>query len=244
MPEYTLDSLPDNLNGRLQNSNPSGVITAAGTREVVRCPRCFLVQFRTTSDLCRRCAKPLLPRPHLDWGEAGGPGNGENITTVSVASSTKGDILRDDPRLRGEITRKLALGSRLRELRKWRNWTEEQIAAKAGVPRSYISRIEHSHLLPGPAMAHRLAEALGVKILDLFKNEGKGPNDPGSPEDLFWNAFVRHFQQLQIEQKARVLYRVRAMLCERLHQQYRSQRRRPMSTSMPTSRLRLRALTA
>src|ERR1017187_8984986 len=104
MPEYAMDSLPDALNGRLQNSPPGGVITAACTREVVRCNGCFLVQFRTSSDLCRRCANPLLPQPPPNLGEAGGPGNGETIPTVSVASSSK-RIFRDDPRLRGELTR-------------------------------------------------------------------------------------------------------------------------------------------
>jgi len=254
MPESTLDSLPDHLNGRLQNSNP-GVVTAAGTREVVRCHRCFLVQFRTTSDRCRRCAKPLLPRPRPEGGKAARPGNSENITTLSVASSTQGEILRDepqrdDPQLRGKIAMRLALGSKLKELRKSRNLTQEQIAVQAGVPRSYISRIERSHLLPGPAMVRRLAEALGVKMLDLFQNESNGDNDnednkdnqdPGSTKNLSWNAFARHFQQLQTEQQARVLYRVRAMLCERLHQQYCTRRRRPM----PARRFSLRrALTA
>ena len=240
MPENALNSLPDHWNGPLQNFHPDGAAAAAaGTREVVRCPRCSLVQFRTASDRCRRCAKPMLPEPHLE--EAAKPGDGKTTTAALAASSAQGDILRPDSRLRGEITKKLTLECRLRELRKLRKWTQAQIAVRARVPRTYISRIENAHLLPGPAMVRRLAEALGVKMLDLFHNEGNDNNDPGSSKTLFWNALVPHFSQLRTEQKSEVLYRVRAMLCDRLHQQYRSQRRRP---PMPASRFPLRALSA
>jgi len=232
-----MDLMLGNLDGRLQNSNP-GVIAAAGAREVLRCPRCSLVQFRTVSELCRRCANPLIERPQAPLEDAGRLAGAK--AGRSVSSSAKRDVLCEDPPLRDEITKKLALGCRLKELRKSANLTQAQIADKARVPRSYISRIEHSHLLPGPAMAHRLAEALGVQILDLFQNQGSDNEAPGSAKSLFWRSFVAHFQQLQIDQKSQVLYRVRAMLCERLHQQYRSQRRRPM----PVGRFRLRARSA
>ena len=35
------------------------IAEAVPAREVVRCGSCLLVQFRTQSDHCRRCAKPL-----------------------------------------------------------------------------------------------------------------------------------------------------------------------------------------
>jgi transcriptional regulator with XRE-family HTH domain len=220
MPEYALSSSPDHWNGRLQNSHLGGVITAAGSREVVRCPGCLLVQFRTISDLCRRCAKSLPQPPHPE--EAAERGNGMAIAPVSVACSTKKGASCGDPHPRGEIARKLALGYRIRKLRRLRNWTQEQMAAKADVPRSYISRIEHAHLLPGPSMARRLAEALGVGILDLFQDKGNENSHSGSSMDPFWNVFACHFRQLDTNQKASVLYRVRAMLCERLQQQHHS----------------------
>ena len=33
----------------------------ATEREVLRCESCKLVQYRTSSDICRRCKKSLLP---------------------------------------------------------------------------------------------------------------------------------------------------------------------------------------
>ena len=53
------------LSGPSPMQAPGGAIPAnarAGEiapREVVRCQECQLVQFRTASDLCRRCAQPL-----------------------------------------------------------------------------------------------------------------------------------------------------------------------------------------
>ncbi len=56
------ESVPLSLHARggsLQSDSPQ---SHAPSRDVVRCEGCSLVQYRTVSDLCRRCDKPLPPR--------------------------------------------------------------------------------------------------------------------------------------------------------------------------------------
>ncbi len=197
------------LNGAMQNPAVS-VIDNGGAREVVRCAQCQLVQFRTVSDLCRRCDRPL-PRPQLEM--------------TSIAAHDAGDEMTGPPaeriapvraaEYRGKTMRNFSLGRRLRELREYKNLTQAQTARKARVPRTYISRIEHCHLLPGLGVVQRLAEALSVGMLDLIPNPSDDAEDTGLPNDPYWNSLVRNFRPLQNDQKAAVLSRVRAMLRQR-----------------------------
>lgn len=211
MSEYAVDFSANNSKGRLRNSHRSAVIANTLSREVVRCHRCLLVQFRTISDLCRRCAGPLPPRPQPDWGPAEGASNAETLTTGPVSFSAKSNVPRQDLRFRGKITRELDLGRKLRELRKLKKWTQDQVAAKAGVPRTYVSRVEHSRLLPGPAVVHRFADALAVEIATLLPINSSANDGAISIEDPFWNSFVWYFRRLQAKQKSVVLARFRAL---------------------------------
>jgi len=229
MASYPIGSATASVDRPLQNSNLGDSLTATCQREVMRCRRCQLVQFRTISGLCRRCAEPLAPRPQPTVSPSSSPSaaaNRDSIAAAPAASSPAKNLRRHDPELRNKITRELALGQTIRALRESKNLTQQQVATKAGVPRTYVSRVEHSHLLPGTAMIHRLANALAVGVMDLFCNRschGNTNNDDlAVPEGAFWNSFARYFGQLQEEQQATVVYRVRGMLCESLQREYRS----------------------
>lgn len=204
------------INGGLQNPNLS-VINNAGGREVVRCAQCLLVQFRTVSDLCRRCDRPL-PRP-LELSDADS-GEAEEVAIGAPPQSAVREAPVPAIGYRGKTMADFSLGPRLRELREFKNLTQAQIARKARVPRTYISRIEHCHLLPGLGVAQRLADALAVGILELLPNSSKPSGDSGPSKDPYWSSFAHHFQQLRIEQQSAVLSRVRAIL-----------RQRPMSSA-------------
>jgi transcriptional regulator with XRE-family HTH domain len=62
----------------------------------------------------------------------------------------------------------LHLGTRVRELRKAKNWTLEQAAKQAGLARSTLSKIENEQMSPTFDAVKKLAEGLGISIPQLF----------------------------------------------------------------------------
>ena len=49
--------------------------------------------------------------------------------------------------------------------------TQEELAARVGVTRKTINTIERGHFVPSTLLALKLAQALGVKVEDLFSLE-------------------------------------------------------------------------
>ena len=62
----------------------------------------------------------------------------------------------------------LELGSRVRELRKARNWTLEQAAQQAGLARSTLSKIENGQMSPTYDALKKLAVGLEISVPQLF----------------------------------------------------------------------------
>jgi transcriptional regulator with XRE-family HTH domain len=120
---------------------------------------------------------------------------------------------------RTKTARELTIGRKLRELRDQRNLTQQDMATKAGVPRTYISRIENARLLPGPVMLRRIADALHVGILDLLPRHKLGETPGSAPamsptEEMFWNTLSGYFVQLDPQQMTLVLDHVRGIVGE------------------------------
>lgn len=63
------------------------------------------------------------------------------------------------------------LSQRVRELRKSRNYTLDQLAELSGVSRSMISLIERHETSSTAAVLNKLADALGVSLPTLFAQE-------------------------------------------------------------------------
>ena len=61
-------------------------------------------------------------------------------------------------------------GANLRELREKRNLTQSQVAEKVGVSTGAIAQYELAIKSPSITVAERIAEALGVSIMELLKN--------------------------------------------------------------------------
>jgi len=72
---------------------------------------------------------------------------------------------RRDPLLRG-------LGANVKRLRESNEWTQEALAAKAGLDRSYVAGIEAGLRNPSTKALAKLANALGVTLSDLFEGVG------------------------------------------------------------------------
>ena len=72
---------------------------------------------------------------------------------------------RKDPLLRG-------LGWRVRQLRESKGWTQETLAGRAGLDRSYVAGIEAGLRNPSTRALAKLARALGVTLSGLFDGVG------------------------------------------------------------------------
>lgn len=56
----------------------------------------------------------------------------------------------------------------VRMLRRERGWTLDALAARAGMTKSYLSKVERGHSTPSIAVAMKLAGALGIDVAELF----------------------------------------------------------------------------
>src|SRR5918993_2729560 len=95
------------------------------------------------------------------------------------------------------------LGHRVRDLRNARHLSQVELAARAGVARNTLNRIENGHLMPTAPVIEHLAEALNVAPGTLFEEPDpldEAPREAGPPETSeeerrsgylrSWRAFV------------------------------------------------------
>jgi transcriptional regulator with XRE-family HTH domain len=73
---------------------------------------------------------------------------------------------RGRPVVHDEIVRRFA--DRLRQVRRSRGLTQAQLAERASVTPSYMTRLENATVAPGIDLADRLAVALGTTVADLL----------------------------------------------------------------------------
>ena len=72
-------------------------------------------------------------------------------------------------------THDVDMGNRLKELRKRRGLRLNAVAEMAGCSESMLSKIENNKGNPSLNLLHRIAEALGVSISNLFVEEEDEP---------------------------------------------------------------------
>ena len=65
-----------------------------------------------------------------------------------------------------------ALGSRVRHLREDKGWTQEVLADRAGLDRSYIAGIEAGLRNPSVKALARVAKGLGLSMSDVVAGVG------------------------------------------------------------------------
>jgi len=116
------------------------------SREVVRCDRCLLVQFRTVNSLCRRC--------HTSLDE-------DEPEIVVMAPPPQAIPIFGRP---GHLN----LASSIRNIRLRNGLSQRQLAARMSVPRTYVSKIENEKATPTLSSLERLAKALEVTVPDLL----------------------------------------------------------------------------
>ena len=165
-------------------------------REVLRCDHCSLVQFRTSSSMCRKCRKPLdveVPEPI-------------SAPTLSLvppaADSTDGGI---------------QVATAVRDLRRVRNLSQRQLAGRMNVPRTYISKIENGKAMPTLGSLERLAKALQVDISALLRDAKTRHKDEAAVlmADPFLAEIAGFVNQLDALQKSIFLNHVRELAAGR-----------------------------
>lgn len=68
-----------------------------------------------------------------------------------------------------KITEKdLRLARKIQDIRQEKDWTQEKLAEKVGVSTTYIGYIETGYRIPNLKMIYKIANALGVKVKDIF----------------------------------------------------------------------------
>ena len=68
-----------------------------------------------------------------------------------------------------------SFGARVRELRRAAGMTQEDLAERCGLFRTYMSRIETGKANPTLTMIHALAASLGVSVPALFGEASESP---------------------------------------------------------------------
>lgn len=66
----------------------------------------------------------------------------------------------------------LAFGQRVRYLRKNKGLSQEEMAALAGIDRSYMGHIERGEKNITLTKIYQICEALGIEVADLFPRAG------------------------------------------------------------------------
>jgi transcriptional regulator with XRE-family HTH domain len=163
---------------------------AEAAREVLKCEHCKLVQFRTSSDSCRRCKKSLLP-------EQPKPVAAISLVPEPVTAPVEG----------------IQVASAVRDLRHVRNLSQRQLAARMGVPRTYISKIENGKAMPTLGSLDRLARALQVDISALLRDAPTRHRDESAVllADPFLAEVAKYTAHLNSTQKSIFLNHVREL---------------------------------
>lgn len=73
------------------------------------------------------------------------------------------------PRSFEETAHRRRFGDRVRELRTERGWSQEQLAEKAQLHRTYVVEVERGHRNASLDVIESLAVALGVSPAELFQ---------------------------------------------------------------------------
>src|ERR1700733_735996 len=167
-------------------------LTPVDSREVVRCDRCLLVQFRTSNSLCRRC--------HLSLDE-------DEAEIAAMTPEAQAPPVHINSNGRGH----LHLAQSIRSLRLRNGMSQRQLALRMSVPRTYVSKIENEKATPTLSSLERLARALEVTVPELLSGGEKSRQDEISDlvKDQFIAEILPFVSQLNGMQMSSVLTQLR-----------------------------------
>jgi transcriptional regulator with XRE-family HTH domain len=136
--------------------------------------------------------------------------------------------------VRNARSEKLTIGAKLVRCRKERGLSQTELARRAGIPRSYVSRMENNHLTPGPRIAARIAATLKVTIVELLSRAPESASEGLLAKDPVCAQLLLEFPRLEPLAMATVLAEAQTMLAD-------AGAAADWSDSAPTSRAKARA---
>jgi hypothetical protein len=80
-----------------------------------------------------------------------------------------------------------------------------------GLRRTYLSRVENDHVMPGPRIVSQIARALGVAICDLFLPQAKRESTGAALREPACVRLVALFSELEPRAMAEVVSTARRM---------------------------------
>ena len=164
-------------------------------REVLSCPHCGLVQFRTRNSMCRRCRRPFDDQ--------------FQSPVRHVPDRAHSTIATTDNRL--DIAQ--IVGKRVSEIRKMNALSQRELADRLDVPRTYLSKVETCKVVPTIGTLYRLASALSVEAHHLLLSR----EVVEASQDPFLSEIIPLIHSLTPEQRAVILRAVRETALRRNH---------------------------
>ena len=76
----------------------------------------------------------------------------------------------------------MLIGDRLRELREQKQFTQGEVAKRAGLLKPYVSRVENGHSVPDVETLEKFARALEVPLYQIFLGVEGAPKLPNLPK--------------------------------------------------------------
>jgi transcriptional regulator with XRE-family HTH domain len=96
-----------------------------------------------------------------------------------------------------------AIGHNIRRLRDEKGWNQTELGFRAGASPSIISLIENGKRNPSTATLAKIAEALGVEVVDLFPKDHRSPLEPSLLNGLEEERRLSRFSEAIIAVAAR-----------------------------------------
>lgn len=93
---------------------------------------------------------------------------------------------------------KYVLGEKIRNYRKWRGYSQEELANLANLHTVYIGQLERGEKSPTIDSLEGIVEALGISFEELFRHIKPAPNDQ---EGVVLNEIITKVQSRSTEEQ-------------------------------------------
>ena len=89
--------------------------------------------------------------------------------------------------------------------------SQGELGRRVGLRRTYLSRVENDHVMPGPRIVSEIARALEIGIGDLFRPQPTRGSSGAVLREQACLSLVEMFSELQPGQMAQVVSQARQM---------------------------------
>ena len=108
----------------------------------------------------------------------------------------------------------MTLGDRIKKFRKEREWTQDELAEKAGIHGRHLSKIENDHVMPTRKLRKRIAELFEISVEELTGDDKKSGLNLLDPE---LSSHFRELARLELDEEDKITIKrvLRAMITEK-----------------------------